>query len=347
MGDVNFKGGLLPYLNPPFIALLFSPLSFLPISAAYFSWMVMEIGLLIWLIVLLNKLFYDWTKQERRIMTLTILAFWPLTITVLLGQFSLLFLISMLQMYLAIRRSKWGKAGLWLVLLIIKPQTLPIPGVMTLNRRFWRIAITAAISGIAIIIFSSIFLGFSVWLQYIHVLSTMISNFGKQGFNPDVQYTLRGILTNILGYSHAKVINFTSAGIFIVGVLFVWLIWMKRVPADSQRFKLYFAFTILLSAFLSLHTYPHDDLILVLPAALFYDYLQKNNAPRKAYYIVILVSPVVFFIGAFTRFNLFGVLRPPVAIILILITWIIIYMIKDFRINYKNGSTAIKSINQL
>jgi hypothetical protein len=207
---------------------------------------------------------------------------------------------------------------------------------MTLNKRYWSIAFTAAIACIAVIIISIIFLGFGVWTQYIHVLSTMSQNFGKLGFIPGFQYTLRGILTNILGYSRANVINIISSGAFIAGVICVWLFWMKGVPPDSQRFTLYFAFTILLSAFLSLHLYPHDDLILVLPAALFYDYLRGRNAPRKVFSLIILVSPVIFFIATFTNFNLFGVLRPPVVIILSLLSWIVYYLILDHRNETRN-----------
>jgi uncharacterized membrane protein len=144
-----------------------------------------------------------------------------------------------------------------------------------------------------------------------------------------------------LGYSQASIINIISISVFIGGIVFVWLLWMQGVFADSQRFKLYFAFTILLSAFLSLHSYPHDDLILVLPAALFYDYLRENNYPRKAYSILILISPIVFFIAAFSSFDLFGIFRPPVIIILIFLVWIVYYLILDHRREHINQQTEL------
>jgi len=332
MGNINFEGGLLPYVNPPIVAFVLAPMALLPINTAFFLWTIIDFGLLIWLVVLMNRLFIDWTTQERLIMTITILAFWPLTHTFLLGQFSLLFLICILQMYNSMRSSTPGKGGIWLILLIIKPHNLLIPGASTLNKRFWRIAVTAVVTGIAMVIFSSVFLGISSWLQYIQVLPTMSNNFGKFGFIFNIQYTLRGLLTNIMGYKQANTINVISIGVFVGSVVLVWLLWMQRVPLESRRLKLYFAFTILLSAFLSLHAYPHDDLILVCPAVLFYDYLRENSYPRKAYSIFLLISPLVFFIAAFNSFNLFGVFRPPVIIILVLVAWMIYYLILEHRV---------------
>ncbi len=331
MGNINFVGGLLPYVNPPIVALVFAPLALLSINIAFYLWTIFEFGLLVWLVLLLQRLFSAWTKQECLIMTIAVLAFWPLTHTFLLGQFSLLFLICILQVYIAMRSAKLGKAGRWLVLLIIKPHTLLIPGVMTVNKRYWRLMASSAVTIIAMVIFSSAFLGFGTWFQYIQVLPTMSNNFGKFGFIPNIQYTLRGLLTNVLGYSQASLINLISIVVFMGGIVLVWLLWMQGVSAESRKFKLYFALTILLSAFLSLHAYPHDDLILVCPAVLFYDYLRENNYPKKAYSILILLSPFVFFIAAFTSFNLFGVFRPPLVIILIFLVWMIYYLFLDHR----------------
>jgi hypothetical protein len=331
LGNIIFSGGLLPYVNPPFIAVLFSPLALIPISTAFYVWMIGELGLLIWLIILINKLFEHWAKQERLILIVVILAFWPLTITFMQWQFSLFLLISVLQTYRALRLSKPFAAGFWLSLLIIKPQTLPLIGLMSLNKRFWRVALATAFSCLSIVILSSALLGASTWLHYIQVLQTMMNNFGKMGFFSNFQYTFRGILTNILGYSQANTINMIGIGVFIGGAVIVWLLWLNGPAPDSERFKLYFTFTILLSTFLSLHLYPHDDLILVLPAVLFYDYLREKKYPRKAYTIFLMISPVVFFIAGFSRIILLGFLQPPVLIILILLVWIIYYLVLDHR----------------
>lgn len=331
MGGLTFEGGVLLFPNPPFVALVFSPISLLSLNTAFYLWSLMQLGLLIWLLFRMNRLFSHWDKQERILLTIVILAFWPLTYTFLLGQFSLFLLIGLLQMYIAMKNSKLTQAGFWLTLLAIKPHTLLIPGMLTLNKRFWRVAVTAAIAGIFIFIITYLILGLQPWIQYISSLKALGSYFGKYGVHPNTEYTIRGVLSNILGNSQGNLTNIISTILLLIGMICVWFLWRKGISQASPRFILCFAFTILLSVFLSLHLNPHDSLMLVLPAALFYDYLRQNNYPSKAYSILILISPAVFIFAMFNNFNLFGVIRPPIIIILILLAWMIYYLIIEHR----------------
>jgi hypothetical protein len=335
----TIEGGVLPILYPPIFSLLLSPFSLLPLNSAYYLWAVIQLGLLIWVIRILNLLFLGWNKTERLILILTLLAFWPLAITFLLGQVSLFILLCFCQIYISIKNNKFSKAGLFFSLLMIKPQTILIPGMMILNKRYWRIALAAIIIFSVLVIFSSVFLGFTIWGQYARLLPTMSNYFGEYGFYPAGQYTLRGMLSNILGYSNGNLINILNNIVLFVVLIIVWYINRHGIPADSLRFNINFSVTIVLSAFLSMHLYPHDDLILILPAAIFYDYLRQNNYPIKAYSLFILISPMIFLIAAFNHSNIFGVIRPPIIVIIILLIWMIYYMVLDYRIDHKNIDT--------
>jgi hypothetical protein len=149
--------------------------------------------------------------------------------------------------------------------------------------------------------------------------------------DPTTEYTLRGVLSNILGNSQGALTNVISMIFLLIGMVLVWFLWRKDVPQNHPRFILYFAFTILLSVFLSLHLNPHDSLMLVLPATLLYDYLRQSDYPRKAFSILLLISPMVFFIAAFTDLNILGIIRPPILLMLILLIWIIKYMMMEYR----------------
>jgi len=331
MDGITFEGGVLLFPNPPFVAIVISPLSLLPLSPAFYVWSLMQLGLLIWVLFSLNRLFSHWDKRERIVLIITILAFWPLTYNFLLGQFSLFLVIGLLQMYIAMKNSKLTQAGLWLVLLSIKPHTLLVPGMLTLNRRYWHAAITAVITGLFIFIVTWLIIGLKPWQDYIRSLLSLGSFFGKFGVTPSTEYTIRGVLSNILGNSQGTLINIISTILLLSGMIYVWLIWRKGIPQDDSRFSLYFAFTILLSVFLSLHLNPHDSLVLVLPVAIFYDYLRQTNYPRRVYSMLVLISPVVFFIAAFTSYKIFGLIHLPVIIILILLAWMVYYLIIDRR----------------
>ena len=331
MGGVTFEGGVLLFANPPFVAVVLSPLSSLPLSTAFYLWSLIQLSLLIWVLFSLNRLFSCWNKKERIVLMIAILAYWPLTYNFLLGQFSLLLVIGLLQMYIAMKNSKLTQAGLWLVLLSIKPHTLLVPGMLTLNRRYWRVAVTAVITGLFIFIVTWLIIGLKPWLEYIRSLLALGSFFGKFGVTPSTEYTIRGVLSNILGNSQGTLINIISTIILLLGMIYVWLLWRRGIPQDGSRFSLFFAFTVLLSVFLSLHLNPHDSLVLVLPVAIFYDYLRQSGYPRRIYSILILISPLIFFIAAFTSYKIFGVIHLPVIIMLILLGWMVYYLIIDHR----------------
>ena len=332
MGGLTFEGGVLLFPNPPFVAILFSPISFLSLDAAFYLWSLIQLGLLIWLLISLGRLFSHWNRHERIMLITSVLAFWPLANTFLLGQFSLFLVIGLLQMYIGMQNSRLNQAGLWLILLAIKPHTLLIPGMMTLNKRFWRVTISTAIAGMFIFIGSCLIIGIRPWQQYIQSLQNLGSYFGKYGVHPNTEYTFRGVLSNFLGNSQGNLINIISSSILLIGMISVWLIWRTKPSPDRSRISLYFAFAIQLSVFLSLHLNPHDSLLLVLPAVLFYDYLRQNDYPRKAFSILVLLSPSVFFISAFNDFNVFGVIRPPVVVILLILAWMIRYLIIEYRL---------------
>jgi hypothetical protein len=339
--DYNF----FPFLYPPFVALFMSILTELSLNTAYYIWSLCQLGLLIWLILLLNRNFSDWNKKERLLLDLTILAFWPLSITLLLGQFSLVILFCLVQMYLAMKDSKMFKAGFWLALLMIKPQTILFPGLITVNKRYWRMAVVSFIIFLSLVLFSSIFLSFRPWIDYARLLPAMSNYYGEYGFTPNVEYTLKGMLVSILGIAQGNLVSTISIIALVVGMILVMLLWLPGITANQPKFKLMFAFMVTMSVFLNLHSYPHDSLILILPAVILYDYLRQMGFPRRGFSILVLSSPLIFFITAFTHIGLFSILRPPVIVILVLLAWMIKYMIQDFRTNRSNMSTTIKSIN--
>ena len=207
-GLVENGAYLLQY--PPIISIIFLPLSFLPFNIAYYVWTIAQVGILIWLFTLLNRQFPNWTKQERLLLTITLLAFWPLSITLLLGQFSLLLLLCIVQLYIALKNSRMTTAGIWLAVMMIKPPTVLIPAAITVNRRYIRAAVTFMIALIVMVLISGIIYGYLSWYKYSLLLLSAGARIEVFGFVSNIEYTLRGLLTGILGNSHSQMINMIS-----------------------------------------------------------------------------------------------------------------------------------------
>ncbi len=335
----TIEGGILPILYPPIFSLVLAPMAFMSLSSAFYLWTIIQLGFLVWIIYRLNQIFIGWDNIERQLLTLSLLAFWPLAITLLIGQISLVILLCLCELYIGIKKYKYLKAGLFLALLMIKPQTILIPMMMLLNKRYWRIILAATIISTFFILFSSQFMGINSWLQYLKLMPTMSRYFGEYGFYPALQYTFRGLLSNILSYSDGKLINLFSNIVFCVVLFIVWFINKSGIPAESTWFNINFSLAVVLTAFFSIHLYPHDDLILILPASILYDYLRQKGYPKKAFSIFILTWPIIFLFTAFTNFSLFGFIRLPIIAIITLLVWIVYIMIMDSRVARKNTET--------
>jgi hypothetical protein len=118
------------------------------------------------------------------------------------------------------------------------------------------------------------------------------------------------------------------------------------LSTDDRRFELGFSLMVGFSVILSMHLFDHDSLVLVLPAVLFYDYLRKYKYPLNAYTIFILTWPAAFFITMFTSANVFGIIRLPVIMIVILIGWMLWYAIKEPRDTHIRSFSHRESENQ-
>jgi len=70
----TFDGGLLPYANPPFFALLFVPLSLLPLLWAFHLWNLINLSLLFGSLGLLLFHRQEWSAKEFGTVTLVTLA---------------------------------------------------------------------------------------------------------------------------------------------------------------------------------------------------------------------------------------------------------------------------------
>lgn len=87
----SFYDGVLPFINPPHIALLLSPFAWLPRTTAYFIWSLIQAALLIWLLLLIRRLSALWDLSERRLLFSAVIAFPPPNGYFPIGYFLLIF----------------------------------------------------------------------------------------------------------------------------------------------------------------------------------------------------------------------------------------------------------------
>jgi hypothetical protein len=335
LGERSFSEGLLPFINPPHVALVFSPLANLSLLNAFAVWTLLQVGLLFWLFCLLKWLAADWTRSERTMLLITTAALPSMLINFLLGAFSLLMLVCVLLSINALRRNRQIPAGLWFLIGLIKPQVMVFLGVALLATRRWRALFAIFCGAVVIFLISSLALGWNTWPDYVQQLREFSNFFGKYSIDPEGMYNLRGTLVLLLGKQHAIFINTLSIFALIGSLIFTFFLWQGNWRVEDATFELRMALTLILGSLFNIHAFPQDGLLVIAPAALFYDYLCRRGLSRRVYASFLLLCPTLFIVSEFTIGGRLGI-RITVLAMIVLTCWICITLLGE-----KNKSSYV------
>jgi hypothetical protein len=287
---VDLGGTLLAYKNPPPLAAVFIPFAHLSPVAGYRIFLIFNILVLILAVFILVKQFFP--KQDL-LYYLIPFVFWPVILTLFTGQISILLLILFICLYSILKSDKPLKLGLTSTLLLLKPQYLIfIPFLFILIRKK-----TEFIKGLAIgaILFSIIVVMisgadfFQVYPRFL--IATESSEFGSNtlGYVGLVSLMLfAGDYLNLPGFL-AYAVNF----LFYVSALYFFS------KFRSGKLPYLFSAGIFFTVSLSVHTWAHDLVLLLIPIYLLLQKIEKNNF--KAYKAIILLIIVIFISNSVLR----------------------------------------------
>lgn len=316
----SFLDGLLSFNYPPYAALIYSALAVFPLAVAYAVQFFFQVGLLGCLLHVLWVFGKNWPGKERILLLTGVLAFYPLLVNMLLGALSLLVLLCFLLWFRAMKEKRELAVGLWLLPVILKPQTAVIPFLVTFFSRRWKALAAAAIGGLVVMIFTTFSLGPKIWLDFIEILSFSSAAFDEYGIYPSVMYNFKGTLAIWLGAEQKLLINTLGLLGFLFSTGIVGWLWWRRGESGQIDLDLRMSITLTLSVLFSLHVNPQDGLLLVAPAVIFYDYLCQENLPRKAYGVFLWLCLPLFLLSEFGIQERLGI-RLPVLAMIVLLGW--------------------------
>jgi hypothetical protein len=277
------------YIHPPFEAVLYLIVAWLPLKLAYLLWSLLNLALFAASSRLLANealRFCNWWLLFAASLT-----FVPLALCIQQGQDSLLLLFLLILAFKALRRNGAFAAGCWLGLGLFKFHlVLPMLGVLLLTsdssarksmaKGFGLVTAALAVASAAIS-GRSIFRDYPVFL--LHLRGQTFA-----GIFPQAMANLRG-----LGYiifhndQSARAITVLSIG-SILALLLTVIGWKDlRLTRESDatangsdNFDRAFANTVLSALLVSYHLNPHDLTILLLPLALIVDHaIRRRSGP--------------------------------------------------------------------
>ena len=249
----------VPYL--PLFAWLFTPFTLPSPLVGFVLWESIQLIAVIWLAWRVTQLFPG-VKQTW--VTLVLLVSFPVACTFIVGQPQLLLACAVAECYLSLRGGRDFTAGLWLALLLFKPQYGILVGLVLIWKRRWASIAGVIVGGIVIVGGSVLVAGVPTLMAFPTAFTDMAAfrswdaahmiNWRSLvlAFRPGIGEQEGRMLTLSLGY----VIVFLTA-----------LAWRGAwLPRDS-RFPARFTLLLLATLLANHHSFNYGAVILILPLA--------------------------------------------------------------------------------
>jgi hypothetical protein len=278
------------YIHPPFEALVYLAVAWLPLKAACLLWWVLNFG---FLALATHHLAAEVSSQyDWRTLFAAALTFVPILLCLLQGQDSILLLLFFVFAFTTLRRARAFAAGCWLALGLFKFQlALPLCLILLVSqggaarsqlaKGFGLVALALALVSVAIG-------GWSVFTAYpLFLLHLPEQPFA--GIFPQAMANFRGLL-------FLAVPAWPSAWIFGAASILSAMALLKAVAdwrgasvdappnsASPENFDVPFASTVVFALLVSYHLNPHDLSLLLLPIYLLANpNWKRTSRPRTA-----------------------------------------------------------------
>ena len=284
----------LPYIHPPFEALIFLPLTFLPYPAAFVLWNGLNLGILLGVCKLLRASVECLRLISAVDLYLALLAFFPVFANFHQGQDAILLFLVVLLAFRAWERGADFAAGLWIGAGLFKYHLiLPMAVVLVLwrGRKFLLGLLTTASAAILI---SLCLVGWHQALRYPAFTWRILSQ-PLLGRIPARQ--LPNLLGLIGGWSFQE-----STGWLIPAAVLVCSILLLAVAVRLGRFavnrslaRMAFAFALTCALFVGYSTNTYDLCLLALPIALAIDHSLRESAEPSAqrFALILPILPLL------------------------------------------------------
>ena len=306
----DIRRGPLPYIHPPFEALFFLPLTFLPYPHAFTAWNLINLAILFGVTMLLRKSLQSLQVIPIWQMVLLALAFFPVFANFHQGQDAILLLLVVTLSFRALDRDADFLAGCWLAFGLFKYHLiLPVAVILALWRGRKFIRGFAAVGSTALLISLGL-VGWKGALQYPAYAWSVVSHPGFGGIPPGQLPSLYGLLagwpfSDNAGMSLLLVTAAGSAALLTVAA------GLRKYARDKSFFRLCFGAVVITALLVGYSTNSYDLSLLVLPLAMTMNW--RPDRPREwkgllAPAVPVLISPLWFFLWMrWQRINLMAV----------------------------------------
>ena len=265
----EISGKYLCFAYPPFVALPYAALAVFPYRIAYVINVLLMLSALIIILKILFKK-YDISSQYYLLAFTLALSFFPIFKALFGGQNTLLTLLLLCLYWVYADRKKEIQAGVFLGLMLFKPQfALPLIGLMLLSKR-WVVVLSSLLTGLLLYLLCIYMLGtgwlfewfeFALWFSKIDAEVNSINAVSWLGFSE-----------TLFGPENTNV-RFWGLFASVAHSLLLSFYWIKRYGSESGIINL-MPITCLSLILIPSHTMYYDSgimLIAVFSLAVFFE----------------------------------------------------------------------------
>jgi hypothetical protein len=319
-GPVPFRRGPLPFIHPPFEAIIFAPLTLLPYAPAFLLWGGLTALALLAVFMVLRRSVPTLQCVPPWKAFMVALAFYPVFVCFLQGQDSILQLLLCALAFHALQKRRDFVAGCWLGLAAFKFQFIvPMVVLFVLWRRA-RVAFGFAAVAAVLALLSLAIVGPGSLFHYPTMVLRLTESTGLGGTPLTLMPNLHGLMLGWSGISSeawavracAIFAGAASAMVFLLAALAGRPRIGSRIGSriGPRILPLQFSLAVVVAGLIAWQTNAHDLSLLVLPLVLMTDYLMSDDGapPRSA--------------GSFPRLGLLY----PVVPLLIGPLWIVLWL---------------------
>ncbi len=281
-----------PY--PPLFFAAVMPFAVLPLPLGFGFWSLLNAACMVWVIYDLCGRFRD-GLSNRIARTLLVTSFFSVPFTLLVGQSTGLWLVALCRAYLDLERGRDFRAGLWLGVLLAKPQyAVGILLVLLLKRR-WRSLAGGSLIGAVLLLTSLAVVGIDGATAYLRMTRDM-SGFWEREVFPEAMIGWRGLLAFVLPpatpASTGTAVTYVLSGLAFASLA---LIWRGTWPSKPGELAPRMLATLLATTLGAFHNHAYGAALLVVPAVCVLSERPDLTFLRQLF-VAALAMPVLLFV---------------------------------------------------
>ncbi len=256
---------LIPYHNPPALALLFLPLTWLPLHWAYALWSALSLLAVVGAVALPLR-----GRLRARRITLVLLTFAGVADGILWGQIAGVLVLAISLGLWALSSGRPVAGGALLGLLWLKPQYAVVFALVFLVKGRWRELGGMAATGLGVVILSLFIVGFGGLINYLELLNR-IGEFNPPPdslVKPYAMINWRALLVDLWPAIPDSVGAPLMMGLGGATVLASLLAWRGDWDPTSPRFARQMLVTVLATLVATPHSHFHGTVLLLAPLAM-------------------------------------------------------------------------------